>query len=83
MVKDTLLSLDRLQAKSIMEVALTGSNPVMTVESLLVPEALGRGWEDGTLALTQVSMSGRICEDRVDEILPPSDEPRSQRPVFA
>jgi len=83
--KDALLSLDRLQAKSIIEAVLNDSNPLMTVESLLVPvmEALGRGWEDGHLALTQVYMSGRICEELVDELLPPSADARSQRPVLA
>ena len=83
--KDALLSLDRLQAKSIMEEVLNGSNSLMTVEQLLVPvmEALGRGWEDGSLALTQIYMSGRICEELVDEILQPCGESRSQRPVLA
>jgi methanogenic corrinoid protein MtbC1 len=31
---------------------------------------IGQGWEDGTYSLSQVYMSGRICEELIDKVLP-------------
>lgn len=46
--------------------------PVAALEELMVPalERIGAGWEQGRVALSQVYMSGRICEQLVDEVLP-------------
>lgn len=33
-------------------------------------DRIGTGWENGTIALSQVYMSGRICEEVVDDLLP-------------
>jgi methanogenic corrinoid protein MtbC1 len=55
------------------------------VEALVVPalEQLGTCWEDGSVALSQVYMSGRFCEDLVDRVLPPSDPDRKHQPRSA
>ena len=41
------------------------------MEKLVVPalERIGAGWEQGRVALSQVYMSGRICEELVDTLL--------------
>ena len=46
-------------------------------------ERIGAGWTEGTIALSQVYMSGRICEDLVDEILPPGAPERKDQPKMA
>jgi len=46
--------------------------PVEEAEALIVPalERIGLGWEDGSVALSQVYMSGRQCESLMNELRP-------------
>jgi methanogenic corrinoid protein MtbC1 len=79
-----LLSLDRVAARNV----LTSGGfetPIQRVEKLVVPalERIGTDWEQGTVALSQVYMSGRICEELVDAILPPGDPGRKNQPKTA
>jgi methanogenic corrinoid protein MtbC1 len=55
------------------------------VEQLIVPalEQIGARWEHGTLSLAQVYMSGHICEEIVDTILPPEQHQRISHPPIA
>jgi methanogenic corrinoid protein MtbC1 len=80
-----LLSLDRLAARRLLIEAGEHSQSVQQIEQVVVPalERIGDGWEKGNIALSQVYMSGRICEDLVDEILPPSDPKRKNQPKMA
>ena len=80
-----LLSLDRLAAKQILKLQAQTISPVKCVEDVVVVslERIGAGWQDGTVALSQVYMAGRICEDLVDEMLPPGDPDRKNQPRMA
>lgn len=82
-LEHALLSLDHLAVKNIFE----SSNvpPLQLIEKLVVPamERIGLGWERGELALAQVYMSGRICEDLVDTLLPPAASERKDQPRLA
>jgi len=40
-------------------------------------------WEAGNVALSQVYMSGRFCEELVERVLPPSDPDRKHQPRSA
>lgn len=78
-----LLSFDRLAAENILNKSDGDRTPIQFIEELIVPalERLGIGWEQGRVALSQIYMSGRICERLVDDILPPgvpelTDQPR-------
>ena len=55
------------------------------MEYLVVPglTRIGKGWEEGTYSLSQIYMSGRICEELVDLILPPNHETRINQPKMA
>jgi methanogenic corrinoid protein MtbC1 len=55
------------------------------VERLVVPslERIGDLWERGEVSLAHVYMSGRLCEELVDAILPPSDPRRVDQPPMA
>lgn len=80
-----LLSINRRTAKEILTRSYDDLSPIELVENLVVPtlEEIGRGWEKGDYALSQVYMAGRICEETVDLILPPSDITRRSQPKVA
>jgi methanogenic corrinoid protein MtbC1 len=83
--EQALLSLDRLNARRIVTEALLELPPMELVDSIIV-EALrhiGESWERGDAALSQVYMSGRICEELVNGILPPGDPRRIDQPPMA
>lgn len=80
-----LLMLNRLSAKRIVT-ALSGAlTPLEIAEGMIVKslEWIGQGWQKGDVALSQVYMSGRICEEIMDELLPPGAPDRKNRPPMA
>jgi trimethylamine corrinoid protein len=81
----SLLSLDRLAARRVLLQANSEWTPVQRVEKLVVPVLLhiGEEWEAGRVALSQIYMSGRICEDLVTEILPIGAPGRKDQPRMA
>lgn len=83
--QDALLSLDKVKALNIFNEALTENSSIDVVEQVVVPalENIGQGWQEGTLALSQIYMSGRFCEEMVDRVLPPSDPDRKNQPRSA
>ncbi len=82
---EALLAVDRVRAGRIVKDSCIPGSPVTCVETLIVPalEEIGRCWEDGTVALSQVYMSGRICEEIVDVMLPAGDPQRKGQPKLA
>lgn len=80
-----LLVLDRLAAREILQAQDHGAPATQRVEQIVVPalERIGIAWEQGHVALSQVYMSGRICEGLVDEILPPGAPIRKAQPKMA
>ncbi|MBU0553132.1 B12-binding domain-containing protein [Myxococcota bacterium] len=87
---DALETLDRARADAIFDeaiskAALEGRSPIDVVTALIMPalSEIGRGWHEGALALSQVYMSGRICEQLVEQVLPPSDPDRKRQPRSA
>ncbi|MBI4330374.1 MAG: cobalamin B12-binding domain-containing protein [Chloroflexi bacterium] len=83
--KQALLSLDRPGTRRIAERALAAGDQGHVVERLVVPamERIGRDWENGRVALSQVYMSGRILEDLVTSILPQEDSRQKTQPRIA
>jgi methanogenic corrinoid protein MtbC1 len=84
-LRDALESLDRIGAENIFRQALSTLTPIKAVEQVVVPalEAIGDAWEAGDVALSQVYMSGRFCEELVEQVLPPSDPDRKHQPRSA
>jgi methanogenic corrinoid protein MtbC1 len=70
-----LLSLNASAAQRLVRGRAEESTPLAAIEELVAPtlEALGARWEQGTVALSQVYMAGRICEGIVDALLPPRE----------
>lgn len=80
-LEHSLLSLDRLAARSILNASK--GNPLQLVEEVITPvlEGIGANWERGQIALSQVYMAGRICEELVDELLPTGASSRENPPM--
>lgn len=80
-----LLSLDRLATQKLLKENTRQTTPIKFIEDVVVValEQIGTEWQKGNIALSQVYMGGRICEDLVDEILPPDDPDRKGQPRMA
>ena len=80
--REALESLDRIKAEALFQQALRGRSPIEVVEQLVVPamEQIGQHWNEGSIALSQIYMSGRFCEELVERVLPPSDPDRKHQP---
>lgn len=80
-----LLSLDRLATQKLLKEHTRQTTPIKFIEDVVVValEQIGTEWQKGNIALSQVYMGGRICEDLVDEILPPDDPDRKGQPRMA
>jgi len=80
-----LLSLNKMAAKNLISEIAQAEGAMQCVETVVVPvmERIGSKWEEGDVALSQLYMSGRICEEIVDTILPPLDSARKRQPNMA
>ena len=65
-----LLALDRISARRILFESASAMSPLQMAEQVVTPalEHIGSAWELGQIALSQVYMSGRICEELVNQL---------------
>jgi methanogenic corrinoid protein MtbC1 len=79
-----LLDADRRAAGAALEAARAQAG-ASALDRVLVPalERIGSGWEEGRLALSQVYVAGRICEDLAETILPSARTPRTDAGALA
>ncbi len=79
---NSLLTMDRMNAKSILSELSEDIGPLKITSKLIVPalDEIGLGWEKGKLSLSQVYMAGRICEQLIDGILKPESPLRIKQP---
>jgi trimethylamine corrinoid protein len=84
-LRDALESLDRPRIEALFQRAISAQPPMQVVENLIVPvlEQLGEAWDTGRIALSQIYMSSRICEDLVARVLPPTAPQRKSLPPHA
>ena len=82
---NALLSCNTAEAEAVLKENLENRSIVEFVEDVTVPalDTIGSGWDKGDYALSQVYMSGRICEDLLEKYLPTEDERRKERPKMA
>lgn len=84
--KSALLNVDKTLAEKILREALVVfSTPLEVAELCLAPvlEQMGKSWENGNLALSQIYMASLISEELVSHILPPPQEMRGETPKIA
>lgn len=79
----SLLALNRISARRLCEES--GLSTVEFAESVMMPalDRIGSAWERGDLALSQVYMSGRICEELLDAKMESCDTPPCAHPPMA
>ncbi|MDA3823175.1 MAG: hypothetical protein PF450_11290 [Bacteroidales bacterium] len=80
-----LLDLNKIEAQRLLSSEGDHLYPIERVSQIVVPalERLGNAWQEGSLALSQIYMSGRICEQLIDELLPPTSGQRNVLPKMA
>lgn len=80
-----LLALNRIAAQNMLADQLQQMEPITFVEDVVVAalERIGEEWQNGNVALSQVYMGGKICEELVDSILPPDAPERKDQPKMA
>lgn len=80
-----LLALDRESARRILHTLTPPKTPLEAAEYLVGPtlQSIGVAWEEGQAALSQVYMSGRICEDLLESLLPGASPDRKSQPKIA
>jgi methylmalonyl-CoA mutase cobalamin-binding domain/chain len=68
---DALLSIDRIEANEQIERVLAENPDFSQVEELIIESLriIGDGWETGQYALSQVYMSGIICEEIINRLI--------------
>ncbi len=83
--QEALLAVDRDRTRRLFAQRLAGGSALAGVETMVVPalDAIGTGWEEGTVALSQVYMAGRICEELVQEALGTPGVPQEGAPRVA
>ncbi len=80
-----LLLLDREGAAEVILDAVKVGTPMQVAGELVTQtlQHIGDAWERGNLSLSQVYMSGIICEELIDKILPPASPQRQGQPKMA
>jgi len=70
--KNALLQIERIKAAEIFEKTYQKDNNFEDLEYLTVKalEKVGDGWEEGKFSLSQVYMSGIICEELIEKYIP-------------
>jgi methanogenic corrinoid protein MtbC1 len=69
-LEQALLQLNKSRIREL--VGESGLTPVRFAEEVMAPvlDRIGAKWEQGVLSLSQVYMSGRACEQLLDDLLP-------------
>jgi len=83
---EALLAFDQIAVKKILQESIDIQDSTQRIDALIVPalERIGVEWEQGKLALSQVYLSGRICEEQVAALFPHNTpEQLEERPRLA
>ncbi len=83
--QEALLSSDRLSAQRVMEQERQEYGSMAFVDQVVLGalENIGSGWERGDYALSQVYMSGKICEELLEKLLPRGEHETRTSPRMA
>jgi methanogenic corrinoid protein MtbC1 len=75
LLENALINIDYVAARKVFHDLRADYTSIDIIERVLTPvlENIGAGWEEGSVSLSQVYMSGCMCEELMDEILPISE----------
>lgn len=81
----SVLTLDRLRAQGVLASIPGLTSPFDLADKIIGPalERIGFGWQEGRVSLSQLYMSGRICEELIEEILPAENPAATNQPKMA
>lgn len=81
----SLLALDRVGSECLLREGAASLGPTALIERVVVPalERIGRDWETGSVALAEIYMSSRLCEDLLEEFLTVHHISRTVQPRIA
>jgi len=81
----SLLQINRIKAEELFEKCFIDKNSFELLETLSIKalERIGEGWENGSISLSQVYMSGIICEELIEKYMPKLDIIRKESPKLA
>lgn len=84
-LRNALLASDAESAGALLNDYLMNREPLQFIDEILVKtlDDIGNGWENGEYALSQVYMSGRICEELLEGVLPDQSGLRRNKPKMA
>ncbi len=82
---NALLEFDSQTAKEILLKTILENDLSFSVGTLIVDslKSIGERWADGELALSQIYMTGRICEELIESIFPEKAISKTQLPKIA
>jgi methylmalonyl-CoA mutase cobalamin-binding domain/chain len=80
-----LVKVDRIKAREIFVELSEGREEFEVLEEMVVSslERIGDDWEKGNASLSQVYMSGVICEELIDKFIPSMEIKRKSNPRMA
>jgi methanogenic corrinoid protein MtbC1 len=80
-----LVIMDRLTIRDILNTSDGMVRKEDIIDTIIVPalEEIGRRWEDGTLAISQVYMAGILIEEAISAIFPYPDSDRNNKAQIA
>ncbi len=83
--EEALLAVDRVSAQQILQNALRDSGQTETIDHVVTAalEHIGAQWETGQVALSQVYMSGVICEEFIAGMVLDHTEEAAEMPPMA
>lgn len=81
----SLLSLDKQGADETLQKAMTNRSPIEVAGKLVAAtlQKIGESWEQGRVALSQIYMSGLICEELIEKYIPAGSPVRISQPKMA
>lgn len=84
-LEHALLTMNRVRARELFAEGVRTQGPLPYLEGRVaaVLNSIGQAWEAGTVALSQVYMAGRICEELSAAALPADDPTRVAVPRLA
>ncbi len=82
-LEQALLARDRSTVKTMLQDLRQTQTPLTIIDTIVTPvlEQIGVAWEEGRIALSQVYMSGRLCEDMIPPLLSlEAEQPHANTP---
>jgi hypothetical protein len=84
-MEQDLLSLDESSLRSLVDEAMRSMTPLNVAEDIVSPalRRIGEGWQEGSVALSQVYVAGKMADRFLDQLLPQANTRRRGQPRMA